>query len=832
MKAVVMAGGTGSRLRPLTIGRPKPLIPIVNKPVLAHLRTLLQRHNISTAVLTLQYLAGMIEDYFASVRDNTVEIRYSVESVPLGTAGSVKHAESFLDDTFLVLSGDALTDFNLTELVEFHRANGALATVALYRVPNPLEYGVITTDEKGRVLNLQEKPGWGDVLSDTVNTGIYVLEPELLKEIEPGQPVDFSKDVFPRLVRRGAPIFGHVCPGYWCDVGNLPEYQRANFDMLNGKVSLGPLGQRIGANIFTSGEVEIAPDATLIGPIYLGEGVKLKGGVLIQGPCVIRDYSVIDNGAQIIRGIILRNCYIGEGAEVRGAILGRQVSVKSKAIIYEGAVVGDRSVIGKGSMVYQDVKVWPEKQIEAGAVVRNSVIWASHGRRSLFGRYGVTGLVNVDITPEFAARLGAAFGAVFPRGSNVTINRDSHRSPRMIKRAIIAGLLSAGANAVDLRSMPIPVARYYTRVSDAVGGVHVRLSPYDNRVVDIRFFDGEGLNLNRQVEREIERTFFREDFRRVYLDEVGTISYAAEVTEKYIQDFLKHVKLDQIRSAGPQVVIDYANAPTALVLPLILNELNCDVVGLDARMDENKMAILPEELDNSLRQLASITRAVGARLGVRLDVGGEKVFVVDEQGHILSGLTTCALLMILALRAQGGGMVAVPSHAPRVFDDLAARNNGQIRRIRHDQIALMQAGMQADILLAADDGGNAIFPRFQPTIDGLMTTAKLIEFIVTQNVSLGELQDSLPPWFVGQVKVSCPWDRKGRVMRRMSELPEAIPDSLTEGLRLEQGGEWVLVIPDADDPTILIIGESTDPDNLQRLLKRYSSLTNEIIANP
>ncbi|MSP13343.1 MAG: nucleotidyl transferase [Chloroflexi bacterium] len=832
MKAVVMAGGTGSRLRPLTIGRPKPLIPIVNKPVLAHLRTLLQRHNISTAVLTLQYLAGMVEDYFSSVSNDTVEIRYSVESVPLGTAGSVKNAESFLDDTFLVLSGDALTDINLTELLAFHRANGALATVALYRVSNPLDYGVITTDEHGRILNLHEKPGWGDVLSDTVNTGIYVLEPELLNGIESGQAVDFSKDVFPRLLRQGAPIFGHICSGYWCDVGNLPEYQRANFDMLNGKVSLGPLGHRLSANIITSGEVEIAPDATLIGPIFLGEGVKLKGGVLVQGPCVIRDNSVIDNGAQIIRGIIMRNCYVGEGAEVRGAILGRQVSIKRKAILYEGAVVGDRSVVGEGSVVYQDVKIWPEKQIEAGAVVKNSVIWASHGRRSLFGRYGVTGLVNVDITPEFAARLGAAFGAVFPRGSNVTINRDPHRSPRMIKRAIIAGLPSAGANAIDLRSVPIPVARYYTRVSDAVGGVHVRLSPYDNRVVDIRFFDGEGLNLNRQVEREIERTFFREDFRRVYLDEVGTISNASEVTEKYIQDFLKHIKLDQIRSAGVQVVVDYANAPTALVLPSILNELNCNVVGLDARTDENKMAILPEELDNSLRQLASITRAVGAKLGVRLDVGGEKVFIVDEQGRIIPGLTVCALLMILALRANGGGVVAVPSHAPRAFDDLAAQNNGQIRRIRHDQMTMMQTGLQEDILLAADDVGNATFPHFHPSIDGLMTTAKLIEYIVTQDISLGALQDSLPTWFVGQVKVSCPWDRKGKVMRRMSELPEAIPGSLTEGLRLEKGGEWVLAIPDADDPTILIIGESNNPENLERMLKRYSSLATELAANP
>ena len=407
MKAVVMAGGSGSRLRPLTVGRPKPMVPIVNKPALAHILDLLKHHNISEVVITAQYMADHIEDYFGDGSSLGLTLHYSVEETPLGTAGSVKNAAHYLDDTFVVISGDAVTDIDLSDILRFHHEKGSLATITLKSVPDPLDYGIVITDDEGHITQFLEKPGWGQVISDTVNTGIYVLEPEVLDLLQPNQVYDFSKDLFPTLLSKGMPLYGYIADGYWCDIGNIQAYMTATADVLEGKVRHINLGNHIGGGVWTGRAVEIAPDAALYGPLYLGNEVKVKGGVVIHGPAVIRDYTIIDNRAQIERSVIWRNCYVGESAEVRGAVVSRQCNLKAKSVLFEGSVIGDQALIGEGAVIHPNVKIWPGKEIDSGATVKSSIIWGSQGRRVLFGRYGVTGVVNVDLTPEFSARLGS-----------------------------------------------------------------------------------------------------------------------------------------------------------------------------------------------------------------------------------------------------------------------------------------------------------------------------------------------------------------------------------------------------------------------------------------
>src|ERR1700730_3305705 len=233
MKAVVMAGGEGSRLRPLTIRRPKPMVPIVGKPVMEHILNLLNRHGITEVVVTVQYLASNIEDYFGNGSQFGMRITYSREDVPLGTAGSVKNAEDQLTEPFLVISGDALTAYNLTDIIKYHQEKGSLATLMLAHVPNPLEYRVIITDEQGHIPQFLEKTRWGEVFSDTINTGIYMLDPKIFSYFEKNKSFDFSQELFPQMLKQGDPIYGYVATeGYWCDVGNLSEYMRANGDML------------------------------------------------------------------------------------------------------------------------------------------------------------------------------------------------------------------------------------------------------------------------------------------------------------------------------------------------------------------------------------------------------------------------------------------------------------------------------------------------------------------------------------------------------------------------------------------------------------------------
>ncbi|MGI6374785.1 MAG: sugar phosphate nucleotidyltransferase [Anaerolineae bacterium] len=825
MKAVVMAGGAGSRLRPLTVNRPKPMVPIVEKPVIAHILGLLKKHGITDVVVTLQFMAEAIQDFFGDGSSLGMNIQYSVEETPLGTAGSVKQAQEMLDDTFIVISGDAITDFDLTAIIDFHRSRGSKATLTLYRVPNPLEYGVVITDEQGHIRQFLEKPSWGEVISDQVNTGIYVLEPEVLDYFEAGVQFDFSKELFPMLLEKGDPMFGYVADGYWCDVGNLSEYMRATADVLSKKAKLPDPGQHIGGGVYVGDGVDIAPDAQLFGPIYLGNGVKIKQGVIIHGPTVIRDYSVVDRFTYIERSIVWRNCYIGEGVEMRGAVIGKQCSLKRKSVLFEGAVVGDASIVGEGAIINTNVKIWPGKEIEAAATVNSSIIWGAQGRHVLFGRYGVTGLVNIDLTPEFAARLGAAFGASLPKGSSVVTNRDVHRSPRMLKRGIISGLPSAGVNVLDLGEMPIPVARFVTRTSGAAGGVHVRLSPYDARVVDIKFFDRNGQDLTKSTERSIESVFFREDFRRVYLDEIGTINYAANVVEDYTEAFLKATRADTIRAANPYLAVDFAHSPTALVLAPILTRLNCRVVALNESVDENKMSIPTEEFRQSIAQLGKICAVLETALGVRLDVGGERVFVVECGGNEVQGPMLTAALARLAFICEGGGTVAVPVTMPGVFEQMAETYGGRILRTKANLQAVMAAANKPDVIMAADGNGSFIWPRFQPVVDGMMTVAKMLEYLTSQGITIGEALQAVPAFHMAQGEVSCPWETKGTVMRLLNQQYRDRLGEQIDGVMIRfADAEWVLVLPDADRPVFHIFAQAPSNEEARNLLDRYQRI--------
>lgn len=828
MKAVIMAGGQGSRLRPLTINRPKPMVPLVDRPVMAHTVGLLKRHGFDEVVVTLQYMPERVQGYFEDGSAFGVKFRYSVEEVPLGTAGSVKLAEAYLDEPFLVISGDALTDYDLEKVVAFHQERGAMVTITLARVPNPLEYGVIIVDDEGRVQQFLEKPTWGEVFSDTVNTGIYVLDPRIFRYFEPDEPFDFSEDLFPILMEQGEPIYGCVATGYWCDIGNIQEYLRATTDYLEGRVQLERQGTEVRPGLWCNEEVELSPEAQIDGSVYLGFGVKVKAGAVIHGPSVVRDFAIVEQRAHIDRSVIWRNSYIGERAELRGAMIGRQSTVKRQAMVFEGAVVGDGTTVNRSAIIQPGVKIWPGKEIEEGATVSSSIVWGAQARKVLFGRFGVSGLVNVDITPEYAGRLGAAYGATLPRGSIVTMNRDAHYTPRMVKRALIAGLPSAGVHVADLHSVPIPVARYVTQSLGVAGGMHVRLSPFDNRVVDMLFFDERGLDLEPAVRRKIERVFFQEDFRRVYLDEIGRIFDPPQVLERYLGAFRSSLNLEVLQEAAEiRLVVDYANSSGARVLPAILDELNCDVVALNSNMDDNKLYQTAQEFEAAMGRLAAVVSAVGAHFGVRLDTGGERVYLVDDRGRLVDREQALVLIIALATTCtgEGSGTIAVPVSAPRAVDVLAERCGAAVVRTRLDPSALMEVCAEREVIVAGDGRGSFIFPQFYPISDGLFTIVKLMELLVCGQTSVSEVLEGLPPYHLMHRKVPCRWESKGRVMRLLNEqYAERVVDRI-DGIKISLGGEeWVLIVPDPDGPYFHIYAEGVSEEQAEVLVEKYAGL--------
>jgi mannose-1-phosphate guanylyltransferase/phosphomannomutase len=810
------------------------MVPIVNKSVISHILDLLASHGVTEVVVTLRYMAAAIQNFLETSAYRGMEITYSVEEMPLGTAGSVKNAAVLLgDEPFLVISGDALTDFDLGEIVRAHESSGSLATLTLTHVANPLEYGVIVTDSQGFVTQFLEKPTWGEVISDTVNTGIYVLDPEVLAYIPDNTPFDFSQDLFPAMMAAGDSIYGHIANGYWCDVGNIEEYMQANADVLAGKVALPqPIGEHIGGGVWIGKEVEIAPSAQLYGPIYLGNEVKIKGDVIIHGPAVIRDSTVIDNFSRIERSILWRNNYVGESCELHGVIVSRQCSIKAKVMAFEGAVIGDNCILGEGCLIDANVKLWPRKKIEAGAEVRESIIWGSQGRRTLFSRFGVSGVINIDITSEFAAKLGAALGATLPKGSYVAINRDTHRASRMIKRALISGLPGAGVNVLDMQTVAIPVLRYYVRGHDQVkSGIHVRLSPFDQRVIDIRFTDANGLNLSSTAERKIERMFFREDFRRAYFNEIGSIEYTRNSVEEYSQAFLANIDVDAIRKREFKLVVDYSYGLASDTLSGILAHLNIDVLPLNARMDEAKLAVLEEEFHNNRVRMGKIVHALGADLGVQLGVGGEKLYVVDDKGRNLDDDRAAALIAELTLFVNPGGTIAVPINACNAFDEIATWHEGSVFRIRRHLHSMMSAAGSVGVLMVTDTAGNFIFPDFQPVVDGMFTVVRLLEYLARRAMPASQVVDYLPVPHLAQKQVHSPWEVKGAVMRLLNEEYRETNVEKIDGIKIHLDDDaWVHITPNPERPLFELVAEAADDELAHTLVEEYRLKVESYIA--
>ncbi len=812
MRAVVMAGGEGSRLRPITRNRPKPLVPVCNEPIMAHILALLKRHEITQIVTTLHYLGDEIQGFFGDGTDYDVQIKYSTESVPLGTAGSVKKAESLLqDDTFLIISGDALTDCDLTKAIEFHRSKGSVATLVLCRVPNPLEFGVVITDEEGRVVRFHEKPGWSEVFSDTVNTGMYILEPEVFDLMDPDKVYDWSSDIFPKLLADGRPMYGYVMDEYWADVGSLNQYHEAQEDMLSGRINLPVQGEAL-----EPGGISIAPNcsidktATLVPPLCIGRNCKIKKNARVGPYAVIGDNCFVEEGAHVDRSVLWDSVYIGPGVGVHSAIVCSHATVKKDSVIREEAVVGDRCLIDANCTIRPRVKLWPDKIVERGATVTMSLVWGSKWHGSLFRDIGVAGLSNIEITPDFACRLGSAFGSCFSGPTRIVTSRDSTKSSRMIKRALISSLLSVGCDVLDLRSAALPVARHFIKTSGASAAMNVRKLPGNNRVSLIEMFDSRGAYLPKSLERKVETAFFREDFRRTDPDDLGVIEFASRAIEEYQADYFRCLT-EQGSGRRLRIVCDYGYSSLSGFFPAMLERINVDSIALNGFNDSKRAPRTEDEIQSHVKNLSNIVGTLGYDMGVLFTQEGERLTIIDERGLEVVGNTLFGVLGTLIAKTHKAASVALSVTAPRSLENAFISNGLQVIRTKADVRSLMSTSLDAGVTLAGDDLGGFIFPELHPGFDAAFSLGKIISMLQQTGLTLSEVVDDLPKFEMAYQQVTVPWDAKGQIMRQISEENDR-PDSVDhlDGIKIFDEDSWVLVLPDPIDPSFHIYAESPE----------------------
>jgi mannose-1-phosphate guanylyltransferase / phosphomannomutase len=821
-----MAGGEGTRLRPMTANQPKPMLPVVNQPIMEHVLGLLRRHGLTETVVTVQFLASIVRNYFGDGEDFGMSLQYATEETPLGTAGSVKNAEDALrDEPFLVISGDALTDIDLSDLIAFHKDNQALVTVALARVPDPLEFGIVIADEDGKIQRFLEKPTWGQVFSDTVNTGIYVMEPEVLAELPAGEVVDWSGDVFPRLLERGAPLYGWVADGYWEDIGSPESYFKAQADVLSGKVNVHIDGFEVSPGVWVADGAEVDPDATLSGPLCIGDYAKIEAGARVREFTVVGNNVIVKEGAFLHRAVVHNNVYVGRGAQLRGCVVGKNTDVMSLARIEEGAVVGDECVIEPDAYVSAGVKVYPFKTIEAGAVVNTSVIWESRGQRTLFGPRGVSGLVNVEITPELCVRLASAYASTLNKGAVVTTSRDASRAARALKRAVHGALNASAINVVDLEAQPMPVARFETARSDSSGGIALRTTPTDPQSIDIIFMDPDGADLSESAQRKLERVFSRQEYRRAFPGEIAELSYPPRVVEAYTHELLHCLDMKGVYDAGLRVVVDCAGGTTSLVLPTLLGKIGVDVLTVNNRLDEASPTESLAAVRAGMHRLAELVSSSGAAFGVRFDPVGERIALVDDRGAMVSDDRALLIVLDLIAAERRGGRVALPVTTTRVAEEVCRYHGVHVDWPPTSLHGLYQATAKPDVIFAADGKGGFVVPAFSRSIDGIAAFAQLIGLVARTRLTLSQIGARIPEANLLKRSMPTPWAAKGMVMRTVVEAAGARKLDTTDGVRvIEPGQGWILVLPDPLEAVTHLWAEGSDADTAQALLDEWAAV--------
>lgn len=806
-----MAGGFGTRLRPLTNNIPKPMTPIANKPILEHIFNLLKMHGFDDYVMLLYFMPDVIKDYFKDGKDFGVNIEYVLPDADYGTAGAVKLAQPFIKDDFIVISGDVLTDFNLAEIYNFHKSKDTLATLSLYSAENPLQYGIVLTDENQRIVRFLEKPSSSEVFSDTINTGIYCFKKEIFEHIPEAENYDFSKDLYPKLLENSIPIFGYKTLGYWRDVGNLEEYITSNLDVLAGKLSYIKCSDEKSNCISESAVVD---KSAIIENSAIGENCVIEHDAVIKNS-VIWDGVRIEPGASALFDVIGKNCSIGRNTRINDYVF-----------------IGDDCQIGKNVFISSSIKIWNKKKIEPNTKVTKSLIYEDTFFNELFTDSRITGLSNLQVNPEFGAKLGTVYGAFIGEGKKILLARDIDDVSNLIKRSISSGMLSSGIEVNDLQVIPVPILRQELKNGNGAGGIFVRKSPFDKASTDIIFFDKSGKDLSSSKTKSIERMFFSEEYQRADFYNVGTLKFPERTNQKYREHFLLCLDVEAIQRMKYKLVIDYSYGITSTIFPNIIGDLKCEVVSLSAHLDKDKITRTVDEFNQAFKNFEYVIKSLNYDMGFMIDAGGEKIWLVTTDGEKLDGGRFLVLVLKMFLLATSDvKKIAVPVPATSEVDIVAKEFGVEVVRVKDTHFAMMNACDDPEVKFVGGTKGGFLFPEFLYATDGMFSVAKILELIAKSGTDLGTLNDTVENLYMLKENIVCPKELKGQVMRMFMEDNTQHEQQLIDGVKLLLGNySTVLLIPDKDRNLIHLNIETKTKEQSEELMTEYKSKVEQYLS--
>lgn len=746
MKAVIMAGGEGQRLRPLTCTVPKPMAKILGKPIIEYIFDLLCRNGVSQAAVTLGYLPHTVERSYEYGYKNLM-LDFVREDEPLGTAGSVKKAAAGFKEPFVVISGDAMCDFDLEKIMLFHKASNAKITIVAVDAADPREYGVIKVDENNRVTGFVEKPSWNQAISSLANTGVYIINPECLELIPNGKKYDFASDLFPLMLERNMPVYCYHSNEYWCDIGNIDAYLKCQRDAFDRKITIpfSPSAEGIYVkNKLPKGDYAIVP------PVYIGENTEISDGAVIGPYAVIDDKCFIGKDARVKYSVILENSWLASGASATGAVVCSGAALKNRASLFENSAVGSGSVIGEDAKVMSGIYVWPGKIVGAGVSLNSNLKYGSV-KSEFLSENGVDESGGIRLNAETCVKLGCAIGNT-RNEAKIGIGFDGTKTADTMRLALTAGAAESGSTIWNFGECFEAQLKFLVNICGLDAGLFV--SGAGERTIGIC---GEGgLSITRTLERKIENGIIKGEFREASENELREITDMSSIKLLYTQELMKQA-------------------------PYRLNG-----IGISFESDNRSIKNL----------LSDCALKLGAYESDKL------IFKIDSSGSGVTAITGNnnveheKLIAVCCLNEMKNGRdIAVPYDAPAFLDSLAKKYGRKAYRYlstpadNSDSVARRLAAKQ-------------IFIR-----DALFLSIRLLSVMKERECTFDELVDELPEIYIVKKTVPVSFSPSRLSILMGAEKNNDIKNDF-EGIRLVRNSGNLLIVPERTGDRIRILAEA------------------------
>ena len=744
MKAVVMAGGEGTRLRPLTCTSPKPMIKMLDKPVIGYITELLVNNGFDDIAVTVRYKAEEIENCVSRYENDKISVRCVEETTVLGTAGSVKNAAKGWTEPFLVISGDCICDCDLAKVMLYHKSISADVTIVCKGVEDPSEYGTVSLDRSGRVDSFCEKPDWSHASSLLANTGIYVINPSVLDMIPDNVLFDFAAHLFPVMMNSEKRLFGYNTTAYWCDIGDLKSYRMCIRDIMNHKADISLPETRNGvytAEGLPDGDYEIVP------PVYMGRNVRIGRNSIIGPFTVLEDNVRICENSRIKKSVIKSNTSVGSNCDIIGAVIGERCVLKDNNICLEGSCIGDGCFIEGSSTVSNNVLVWPGKHIPYRSVLTDN-LRDGMSEYDLIGEDGIEGNTFSEISCEKCCRLGEAV-ASSSFGKCTGVGYDSSKESKALAMALLSGLISGGSIISDFGECFEGQMKFFVSFCSLDCGIYISA---DTEKASVRIFGRHGLPLYRKHERELESRYKRSDFRRGTGKKNG-ITDMSRVAEIYEGRLLSYAG-EGLSGAAFSVRSD--NPLIDSLMKKCMRLLGC------------KSQPLPY---------------------FEIDYNGRKVTAKDENGRFVS----YDVLLVLAGydEVNKGNDIAVPFEAPVCLDSFASACNTTVHRIGNS---------------AMNEYGEDVFRCVRKSswaFDSIALVFRIMRLIAEKDEKLSVLIDELPEFNIVSKTVFSP-----SALSKLASALNIRAGADTQGLRKNTGDGFVTVTRTGAGRLIRIIAEA------------------------